>query len=347
MIRKTPKPFLLLFAAILFLISIPKGSSEKFRGATASLLSPAWGSIALGTVSLQNLVPSSDERSNPSGKEMQRLQLENQQYALEIARLQELIQHERYLNKQLNAVYNKTTTASSLESLQKNQRQDLQKLLALQLEAVPAQVVFRSPSTWNSSLWLNVGTANNHTLGQEVIAKNSPVVVGASVVGVVDYVGMHQSRVRLITDSGLTPSVRAQRGPYLFLAKGELHGSSKPLWRSYGDHLQGVGFNFDFADEAGPARDLRTGMPINGTGKEPIIPILKVHDLLVTTGMDGVFPAGLHVAEVTSIHTLKEGDYYYELEAKPTAGNLQELSLVFVMPPLGYDPLDQPPAIGR
>ena len=75
--------------------------------------------------------------------------------------------------------------------------------------------------------------------------------------------------------------------------------------------------------------------------------MLKVNDLLVTTGMDGVFPEGLHVATVTKIRPLKEGDYYYQLEAIPTAGNLEEISIVSILPPTGYDPNNQPSLIGR
>lgn len=50
------------------------------------------------------------------------------------------------------------------------------------------------------------------------------------------------------------------------------------------------------------------------------------------------------VAEVTKVHPLKEGDYFYELEALPVAGNFDDLSLVFVIPPVSYDPDEQPPA---
>ena len=44
--------------------------------------------------------------------------------------------------------------------------------------------------------------------------KNSPVIIGFQVVGVVDYVGKWCSRAKLITDSSLTPSVRVSRGVY-------------------------------------------------------------------------------------------------------------------------------------
>ena len=248
---------------------------------------------------------------------------------------------------------------------------------------------------WNSSLWINVGKADNEKYGYAAISKNSPVLLGNAIVGVVDFVGIHQSRVRLITDSGIKPSVRAVRGdsqrrlllenlslakdnllrhsglladtdvkaiidsidrilPKMhveektwYLAKGEIYGRSQPLWRSPGQVLKGIGFNYDFPDEEGPARDLRTGKAQNSQLKLPVMSLLKVNDLLETTGMDGVFPKGLLVAIVTKIEPLKEGDYYYELEAKPAAGNLDELSLVFVVPPVGYDSGDQPTMFGK
>lgn len=257
---------------------------------------------------------------------------------------------------------------------------------------MPARVIFRSPSTWNSSLWINIGSEANEAYSQPIIAKNSPVLLGDSIVGVVDYVGKHQSRVRLITDSGLVPSVRVARGheqnkavaesvsdliSYVnahselfensqeklmlenalrslrqklfekkhtwYLAKGEIRGQSHPLWRTDAHLLRGSGFNYDFEDDYGPARDLRSGES-KGTIKDfKTLPLVKVHDLLVTTGMDGVFPPGLKVAVVTKIDLLREGDYAFELEAKPTVGNLDDLTLVYVIAPLGYDEKDQPP----
>ena len=78
---------------------------------------------------------------------------------------------------------------------------------------------------------------------------------------------------------------------------------------------------------------LRTGEIIDSNDKKTRVPILKVGDLLVTTGMDGVFPSGLKVGEVVDVEPLKEGDCYYELTAKPTCNHIDELSYVFVLPP--------------
>ena len=118
-----------------------------------------------------------------------------------------------------------------------------------------------------------------------------------------------------------------------YLAKGELLGSSSPSRLGQNISLKGSGFNYDFADEEGDSRDLRNGKFLQHP-KEQSIQILKVADVLVTTGMDGLFPPGFQVATVTEVGLLKEGDYFYTLEARPIAGPLEELALVFVLPPL-------------
>lgn len=376
MIKNSFKPYLLLLAIILLAMSMPKSVAESVKGTVIAAFVPVWNTLTEAKGALQ-----SNEQQQDAV--MQKLQIENRYLHNEVARLEELLKQECCVNAQLKALSISSGKNPAMNS--SFQYDMLSKRLSNQLSAVPAQVIYRAPSTWNSTLWLNVGSANNAEYGTEVIAKNSPVIVGTSVVGVVDYVGTHQSRVSLITHSGISPSVRVVRGDIshrlvaeqiallmnrfscchglfktqdekelmlkqlaalqkrlfqvdskgtAFLAKGELHGGSEPLWRSPGSILKGIGFNYDFPDAEGPARDLKTGKPLNGTENDKAIPILLVKDLLVTTGMDGVFPAGFYVAEVTKIDTLKEGDYFYELEAKPTAGDLQELTTVFVIPPV-------------
>lgn len=243
--------------------------------------------------------------------------------------------------------------------------------------ALPARVIQRSPEFWYSTFWINVGTQTNQKLGTTIVEKGSPVVLGLSVIGMIDYVGPQKSRVKLITDKNLTPSVRVARGleqnidleynvlsvighlkkrSDVFpsqeenallieslrvlhhnlsvneaswkLAKGVLQGSSHPIWRNTGETLKGFGFNYDFADSQGPAHGLRGENSL----QSPVIPLIEKGDLLITTGMDGVFPAGLHVATVSHVFPLQEGDYAYEIEAKPTAGNLSQLSTVTVLP---------------
>jgi rod shape-determining protein MreC len=120
-----------------------------------------------------------------------------------------------------------------------------------------------------------------------------------------------------------------------YLAKGELHGSSAPFWRSRKPILKGIGFNFDYSDEEGLSRDLKTGRLIgSSTGG---VPILREGDLLVTSGLDGVFPPGLRVGIVSKLKPLKQGSYAYELEARPVAAHLNDLQTLFILPSLSAE----------
>lgn len=368
-----PLSFFLILTAILGVMSLPRAFSEKSRGTMASIFSPIWERA----VKIKNGFTSFFDKDLAINETIQGLQTENLTLKHELQHLQKIFRQELYL------------TRSGVQ-----RSASWQQLLNEYAQSIPARIIFRNASSWNSSCWVDVGAADNQKLKKSIIQKNSPVVIGYSLIGVIDYVGTHQSRIRLLTDSGLTPSVRSVRGEpnhrmlaeqlnlmmdilidqdslfnsneekmqliarledlekklqqdtsSLQLAKGVLSGCSRPAWRAQGNLLKGTGFNCDFADSFSPARDLRTGIPL-GKKKQAGVSILKEKDLLITTGMDGVFPAGLHVAKVTKVFPLKEGDFYYEIEALPIAGNLEELSLVYVLPPVGYNPDDQPPLMG-
>lgn len=245
---------------------------------------------------------------------------------------------------------------------------DLLTLLQKEVYAVDATVIFRDPAFWASGFWIDKGEKENRNIGFSIIAKNSPVLLGDSLIGVVEIVEEKRSYVRLITDSSLTPAVRAVRGgeqnrallgqvhlleeelhlreslasvelfqelanvkkilqeegESFYLAKGELRGSSYPLWRSRSSLLKGVGFNYEFSDEEGNAHTLHEKLKT---------PLLRVGDLLITSGLDGVFPPGLFVATIAKIFPLKEGDFAYEIEALLTAGNLDCIDHVQIYPP--------------
>lgn len=344
--KKNSLPYFFIFGVLVFLMTRSKFSGEKIRGWAAATLSPIW----------ETMTPAKQEDTD-----LLALKLENQFLKGEIVHMQELLKEAFYLNKKRPQSFEKTYQA----------------LLKKRLEAIPARVIYRAPSSWNQSLWINVGHSMNKDLEKPTIAINSPVVLGNSLVGVIDYVGKDQSRLRLITDPQLCPAVRAVRGgsqnlrlietidvildhladqnakeaealmtqlerlqellskekETLYLAKGELQGRYQPNYRSHGQLLKGTGFNCDFDDERGPARDLRTGIPYERKGPQEPLSLLKVHDLLITSGLDGIFPEGLNVAEVIHVDPLEEGSFYYNLQARPTVGNLDHLSLVYVLPP--------------
>lgn len=381
-------PYLALAAFLIGLWSLPAHYSAALRGGSIAALAPLWQSIA--GVRTGAVAGASGDDSDT----MALLRAEN-------AHLRTLVQQELTLLEQMarlqpgeTSVETSSATPSGiLPGVIDRHRTLVARALAQQLEGLPARVLYRSPATWNSSLWLDVGARENAALGRILVAVDSPVLSGGAVVGAVDYVGWGQSRVRLLTDAGFTPAVRTARGAWRdswlaqqvlllqrqltlrddllvlqereiffdmlaqlalklqegseawLLAKGELHGSSQPLWRHPGRRLKGVGFNYDFADEEGPARDLRNGIPAGQLSREESLPLIKLRDLLVTTGYDGLFPPGLPVAEVAAISPLGEGDYYYELEAIPAGGDLADIVTVSVLPPVGFDPTDRPPAV--
>lgn len=375
--RTSYKKYLILVAILLSIMSLPVVVTERMRSTTIAFFSPLWKAATKPSSSLS--------KTQVLQNDCKRLESENHLLRIEITKLKALIEQQ--------AVYENLEKEGEVYASKNlhRRREETVFLLGAFSHAIPAQVIYRDPAHWSSSLWIGVGEETNQILRKKVIQKNSPVVVGKGVVGAIDYVGAKQSRVRLITDVGLNPSVRVVRGyPHheflaeqidtilrtlhakndlpisqeeaislipllqifknrllekkegLYLAKGVLQGSGSPLWRASGHALRGIGFNYDYADEEGPARDLLSGKPVDVNSSLPAASLLKVSDLLVTTGMDGVFPPGLRVGEVTKIYPSREGAYTYEIEAIPVLGHLDELFTLFVLPPVGFDPNNQP-----
>ena len=125
--RKTSKPFLILFAVLLLVMSLPVATSERLRGLVAAMLSPIW------------------EIFSP-------LQIHGKQVPVE---------------------------GPTYKDFQKLESPNVKEPSA---DSMPARVIFRSPSTWNSSLWINIGSEANEAYSQPIIAKNSPVLLGDSIV---------------------------------------------------------------------------------------------------------------------------------------------------------------------
>lgn len=365
--------FVTLACFLLTLIGLPKHLSDPLRSTAVASFAPAWYLASRFKAYLQDrpLFRSSSAQSQPHLEiELQALKSELE-IQLSWKEWMEHLKWESGLLQQLKSDANQPFFERRYE--------EMSDLARRQFFAILAPVIYRDPSSWSSSLWIQVGQKDNETLGRTIVAKNSPVVLGSSLIGVVEFVGRHQSRVRLITDSGLTISVRAARGKLqdrhlfdlisslqdrldprndLFVndeqkqvvlktlqqvqtrlssedrygAKGQLQGSSAPFWRSRSLILQGIGFNYDYPDLEGSARELKTGRPIGASGSE--LALLRPGDTLLTSGLDGVFPPGIQVAIVTKVSPLLEGAYGYEIQACPTAMHLNDLQTVFVLPPL-------------
>ncbi len=378
--------YFFIIVTFLSLMSLSRHTSDKMRGHSVALLAPLWEKILAIKYFIFNPSKPDPFTHVTEMEDRQKLLLDNKMLEIENAYLQGLMNEQRPISNQIAHIAHVLPEQAALLGTQEYQHylEHSLNLLKERMQAIPGRVIFRSFDSWNSFLWINVGNASNQMVNQVIIANNSPVVVGKAIVGIIDYVGEHQSRVRLITDHRLVPSVRAARGgeqesmlselienlllqiserkhgdlsseeqnrlihllrkfkrnlqPHQktwHLAKGKLLGSIYPAKLGQKVYLKGMGFNYDFPDVTGPSRNLRN---VDESNEErETLPILKVNDLLVTTGMDGIFPPGFHVAVVTEVNLLKEGAYYYDLVAKPVVNPVEQISLVFVLPPMAKE----------
>jgi cell shape-determining protein MreC len=322
-------------------------------------------------------------------EKVKELQRENQLLTSQLDHMRQWLLSEDRIEEQLQRMkdlQDDNENETSTREFYKRRSFEISKILELQFQSLPAKVVFREPASWSSFVWINVGEKHNRSLGKQIIAKNSPVVVDGCLIGIVEDVRNSQSRVRLITDAHLSLAVRTIRGKQQneqlsqqlesvfrmlevrkdlfqtaeeqraitaffsrlkarmnldthdrYLAKGQLQGGGAPLWRARGSSLLGIGFNYDFADAEGPARDLRSGKDKDSLNSLESLAILREGDLLITSGLDGIFPAGLPVAIVRRVENLREGACSYDIKAEAVAGSLNNLSAVVVLPPLHFE----------
>lgn len=374
--KKIIGAYFFIFVILIAMMSLSRHTSEAIRSGSVAAAAPLWEKL----LSLKYFV-SHPKDPSPFVKvlapisckeEKEQLLLENQLLKNEISLIKknqaELVS--LVSNMAEYAPHNGGGDHYALLIEQQRSFERLLETLYIRLQAVPARVILRSFDTWNQSLWINIGSKINEEIvapGSPLIAINSPVVIGSAIVGVVDFVGAYQSRVRLLTNRKLHPSVcvvrggeaegfigekiqgvleqmRTQKIPSLskeeqmqltlllqklkknldplkkniYFAKGELAGSLFPSTRNSQGLVRGTGFTQRFL--------LSEGLRCE--------PLLQENDILVTTGMDGVFPPGFQTVIINKIIEKKEGDYFYEIEGVPVAYPVEELSLVFVLPPI-------------
>jgi rod shape-determining protein MreC len=307
--------------------------------------------------------------TDQSAMEIAELKAENLHLKQQLSDVKTYLQSEDYLENLLKkCAYYENDTPSNFSTYYKRRLDETIDYLNIAKWQVSANVIYREPSNWGSSVWVDVGQVHNKMYRQKIIAIDSPVILGDHLIGVVEKVDKHKSLVRLITDSKISPSVRCVRGheqdillknsmhklidvlslqegdkyahvikalseevklsgddQSQFLAKGVLHGSSHPVWRSRSLELQGVGFNYDFGDQEGAPRLLH---------EESKSALFQKGDALLTTGMDGVFPPNLLVAFVSEVKPLKEGAVSCDLKAKIALPEFSDLRKVTILPPI-------------
>ncbi len=252
--------YIIIFITLIGTLSLSRVASDKMRGQSVAFLAPLW----------DKLLGFKDFLSDPKGthlqeilsmeKQLHSLQLEKQLVLNELSDLYQKIEIFHQLDSQKARISH--LTQSDQDFFSREETKVLQRLLPLvkfQFQAMPASILFRSLDQWNSAFWINIGSENNQGLDETAIGKNSPVVIGDALLGVVDYVGKYQSRVRLITDPRVNPSVRVVRGGE---QDRQLHQQIEDLIRilrnkrsknAYFDQLQEVLHHFK--DELAPSKN--------------------------------------------------------------------------------------------
>ncbi|MCP5492269.1 MAG: hypothetical protein H7A40_04425 [Chlamydiales bacterium] len=366
--RVSYRSYFILGASLIIALCLPKQTCQSLRASSVALSSPIWKSCGL----CRAILFAGPCAQKYSDGDYERLQIENDRLRCQIDRICKWLEQQEHLD---------SIGAAQADATASKFTQSLKSTLDATSQFALARVVFREPASWSQFIWIDVGETTNFSLGTKLVCKNSPVVVGSALIGVVETVGKHRSCVRLITDGTLCPSVRAVRGGLQgqvlldhlegmmkqmplqkhllgdeysqvcqmiakvkarigtageigYAAKGFLQGCSAPLWRCRNQKLKGYGFQWDFADSEGPPREIESGKALDLQSKIDPVELLRVGDVLVTTGFDGVFPPHLKVATVSKIYPLIKGAPTYSIEAEMIASNLHDLEFVQVLPPM-------------
>lgn len=369
--RISYRSYFALGVSLVLALCLPEQTCQHLRASSVALSSPIWKSCGL----CREVLFAGPCGQKHSDGEYERLQIENDRLRCQIDRICQWLEQQEHLDS-LGMIQVDQGASKLTQSLKSTI--DATKQFAL------GRVVFREPASWSQFIWIDVGEETNRVLGVKVVCKNSPVVVGSALIGVVETVGKYRSCVRLITDGTLCPSVRAVRGglqgqvlldhlngimrqlplqkhllsdeydkisemfamiksrigtagEISYAAKGFLQGCSAPLWRCRNQKLNGYGFQWDFPDTEGPAREISSGKTLDLHADLDSIELLRVGDVLVTTGFDGVFPPHLKVATVSRVCPLIRGEPTYSIEAQMIATNLHDLEFIQVLPPVEMD----------
>lgn len=174
------------------------------------------------------------------------------------------------------------------------------------IKNIPARVIARDPSVWFNTITINRGSSS----GIEV---NMPVVTAGGIVGRIITVGPWAAQVMLITDE------KAGAGAVI----GQL-GQSGALGSVRGRADLGVGLI-----------EMRY---VSGLEK------VEVNDYVMTTGQDGIYPAGLNVGRVVEV---KNGTATtaHQILIQPGAqlDHLEEVAVLLYHPPPRSVPEQTPP----
>ena len=155
-------------------------------------------------------------------------------------------------------------------------------------DPIVAEVVGLDASAWFRTVTVNRGTAHG-------VALNAPVIAAGGLVGRVISVGSDVAQIQLLTDRDCSVGALLARTR----ARGVVGGSG---------------------EQASP-----TGLTLNYVSNlEEVVE----GDLLVTSGMDGIYPKGIAIGRVASV---RNGPRLFKLVTVEPAANLERLEEVFIL----------------
>jgi rod shape-determining protein MreC len=153
---------------------------------------------------------------------------------------------------------------------------------------IVAEVVGLDASAWFRTITVNRGTAHG-------VALNAPVIAAGGLVGRVISLGSDVAQIQLLTDRDCSVGALLARTR----ARGVVAGSG---------------------EQASP-----TGLTLNYVSNlEEVVE----GDLIVTSGMDGIYPKGIAIGRVASV---RNGPRLFKLVTVEPAANLDRLEEVFIL----------------
>src|SRR6185295_2621405 len=219
-------------------------------------------------------------------------------------------QENEQLKERVSTLEAELTNARKAEA----ESQRLQALLDLkqqgEIKSVPARVIARDPSVWFNTVTINRGSTSG-------IAVNMPVVTGGGIVGRVITVSPFAAQVMLITDeksgAGAVVGQLGQSG-----ALGSVRGR---------------------ADLGVAVIEMRY---VSGLEK------VEVGDAVMTTGQDGIYPAGLNVGRVVDVKS-GTATQAHQILIQPGAqlDHLEEVAVLLYHPPQRSTPQQNLPNAER
>lgn len=200
--RLMQRPITIAFA-LLVVLCLPSRFVENVRGCTVQQVEPLWTLVSAGFGVNRRLLIQGQDRLR-----LERLEQEN---ALLLRQL-DFVKNWLISEERVDRDIEQFNELSKADLFHESRKFSMLHRIESEKQSLQSRVIFREPATWSQMLWIDVGEEDNENLSTEVVQKNSPILVGNSLFGIVERVERKKSLVRLITDPTINVAVRVVRG---------------------------------------------------------------------------------------------------------------------------------------